>query len=102
MGVYIKGIETPKICGQCQIKLGIDCELWRHVRSVSLDRHKDCPLVPVPPHGRLIDAKYIRDAIIQKWMDKAGDSHMYKCGMEDAYEVIRNAPTVVQAEEGET
>ena len=52
----------------------------------------------LPPHGRLIDARYIRDAIIQKWMDKAGDSHMYKCGMEDAYEVIRNAPTIIQAE----
>lgn len=53
----------------------------------------------LPYHGRLVDALYIRDGIIQKWMDKAGDSHMYKCGMEDAYEVIRNAPTIIPASE---
>lgn len=63
------------------------------------NRHRNCPLAHVPPHGRLIDAKYVRDKIIQKWMDKADDSHMYKCGMEDAYEVIRNAPTIIPAEE---
>ena len=63
------------------------------------NRMDNCPLVPVPPHGRLIDAKYVRDEIIQEWMDKADDSHMYKRGMEDAYEVIRNAPTIIPAEE---
>lgn len=53
----------------------------------------------LPYHGRLVDTLYIRDGIIQKWMDKAGDSHMYKRGMEDAYEVIRNAPTIIPASE---
>lgn len=98
MGVYIKGMKMPKDKPQL---------LWVYPNGKALtvqsdvDPWKELQAVPVPPHERLIDARYIRDAIIQKWMDKADDSHMYKCGMEDAYEVIRNAPTIIPTEEGE-
>lgn len=61
--------------------------------------YSETKAVSVPQHGRLVDALYIRDGIVQKWMDKADDSRMYKFGMQDAYEVIRNAPTIIPASE---
>ena len=102
-GIYIPNMKKPTKCGECPCF----CEEYYYCKAADIEdayysgAPDDCPLVPVPPHGRLVDARYIRDAIIQKWMDKAGDSHMYKCGMEDAYEVIRNAPTIIPAEEDE-
>lgn len=109
MGFYVSGVDAPKNCRECGHDLATiaNCVYTKRLvlpeeHDMSSGRHPLCPICPVEtPHGRMIDARYIRDAIIQKWMDKAGDSHMYKCGMEDAYEVIRNAPTIVPAEEGE-
>ncbi len=48
MGVCVKGMEMPTTCGKCKIKNAIECNRWKFVRSVTLDRHRDCPLVPVP------------------------------------------------------
>ena len=94
--ILIRGMEMPKGNDAVTIIIFPNGKV-----SLAHDRRfaEYAEAVPVPPHGRLVDARYIRDAIIQKWMDKAGDSHMYKCGMEDAYEVIRNAPTVIPASE---
>ena len=106
--LLIRGVEMPKSCYKCDMRrrdgMDIVCPVAHErfsVNDVNILEYRldNCPLFPVPAHGRLIDALYIRDTIIQKWMDKAGDSHMYKCGMEDAYEVIRNAPTIIPASE---
>lgn len=57
MGVYIKGIEMPKNCFDCEI-FGL-CSLKDRLEHIK-DRNPDCPLVEIPtPHGRLID----RDAV---------------------------------------
>jgi hypothetical protein len=52
--------------------------------------------VPVPPHGRLIDA----DALISRCKDQKGSYY----GHESAVigEAVESAPTVIEAEEGET
>ena len=55
-----------------------------------------CPLVPVPPHGRLIDA----DAL------KSDGFHMIVCytgkmPYEYTAMLIDDAPTIIPAEEGE-
>ena len=103
MSVLIRGMEMPK--RGHTVTIAIVGSGKAHVEYYDCRPHVEETIeyaaVPIPPHGRLIDAKYVRDTIIQEWMDKADDSHMYKRGMEDAYEVIRNAPTVIPAEEGE-
>lgn len=93
MSVIVKGLEMPKICGQCQIKLGIDCELWKHVRSVSLDRHKDCPLTPVPLHGDLIERKTAYDSILNGMVMTGYQSKALDC-IDEIY-----VPTIIPAEE---
>ena len=60
-GIYIHGLEMPKSCAEC-LDVG-----WHYVFECNLDdvehgeRNTDCPLVPVPDHGDLID----RDALMQ-------------------------------------
>ena len=80
MSVYIKGMEMPKNCDSCMFSRrsihNIDwCVLTEE------DIPCACPLVPIPPHGRLIDA----DAIPERFL-----------------EVRDLAPTIIEAEEGET
>lgn len=103
MSILIKGVETPKGCAFCRIgkRNGkkMVCPLcdeeWDIRDPMSADHRLDnCPLVHVPPHGRLIDA----DALLQ--------SHSVSDGIyfSDAYipaTAIKSAPTVIQAEEAE-
>ena len=73
MGVYIKGMEMPKDCLHCCFASGCSyCEGyndrcafepddiktdWDFAHGVFPESIPDwCPLVPVQPHGRLVDA----------------------------------------------
>ena len=69
MGVYIKGVEMPITCCHCPL-MGYDPDIeWNdggmetqgayicvmtHELIDNTKREDHCPLVPVPPHGRLI------------------------------------------------
>lgn len=92
MSVYIKGMEMPTRCWECHFGHG-DSGLC----VVDFKQHGDwnapqnCPLVPVPPHGRLIDA----DALLN---DLLFPSKQFEQGMR---ELIGGAPTIIPAEEEE-
>ena len=75
----------PKNCFFCRFKnIGI-CE-----------SKEDCPLIDVPPHGRLIDA----DAL-QRRFDRLPQTSGDVIEAEDVFDVIRTAPTIIEVE-GET
>ena len=97
MGVYIKGMEMPKTCGKCQIKNAIECNRWKLVRSIVLDRHKDCPLVPVPPHGDLID----RGETIIDANERAYDFWLSDDEVNATIQFLKEQPTIIPAEEEE-
>lgn len=44
MGVYIKGMEMPKTCDDCFLPL--------RYCPYAMKPNGECPLIPVPPHGR--------------------------------------------------
>ena len=108
MGVYIKGMEMPTSCEECQTLLGCCDELedgtvWcRLAHGYIGDERTVCSLVPVPPHGRLIDA----DALKENCMKEDGFL------AELLFRKVSNAPTIIPAngkdtniptrEEGET
>ena len=58
-GIYIGGMEMPKSCTECGCEQeGFWCgvlEDYPDTKYFDNKRHPNCPLVPVPPHGRLID-----------------------------------------------
>ena len=121
MSILIKGMDMPKSCMNCPFK-GFDrvcgrgniCSINESITfhavldglDVKFVRKGDCPLVEVPPHGRLIDA----DAFIKSECnscDGACESmpcdclicdRDYRC---DFMKDIANASTVIKAEEGE-
>ena len=59
--ILIKGMKIPSDCDSCFIP-GSFCPLWINTDVGS--RHPDCPLIELPPHGRLIDAnEFLKRAI---------------------------------------
>ena len=69
MSVTIKGMKIPKCCAGCDAEeyyensYGDECGFFCPFgdkaytsETRELKRLDDCPLIPVPPHGRLIDA----------------------------------------------
>ena len=64
-GVYIPNVQMPKDCTYCPCFNGIsgwcnaDESLIRP--KDTFKRHPDCPLIPVPDHGRLIDADALQN-----------------------------------------
>lgn len=106
MSLLIQNMDMPKSCKDCDIKRDISgwycCTLGaKDGKPLDLEniydeliyidsRHPDCPLVEIPtPHGRLIDA----------------DELMKECEKEPTFlaemlhRKLRNAPTIIEAEE---
>ena len=111
MSILIKGMEMPTSCRDCRFCNGqADTDYgvcaWCDVDGNAHDAYtmQDCPLVPVPPHGRLIDA----DALIE-WLysdePNALKAPFRLCTADrsDVIFLVKNAPTIIPAsEEGET
>ena len=101
MSVLIKGMEMPKSCYQCQFAMQQYRTVWHgfkrvensyacvmtHKKITSTKRNRFCPLIEIPPHGRLIDA----DALMPNAEYKG------KYDILTAYDVVA-APTIIEAE----
>ena len=95
MGVYIKGMEMPKGHPVCIV---IDAAGQARCYDLNNDRYADDKLfevVPVPPHGRLIDADAL-DADLERQDMHTGEWDAVGFSIEE----IENAPTIIPAEEG--
>lgn len=106
MSVVIRGMEMPKSCYECLFRVGAWCALiedWRKAYNTppNGERLEDCPLVELPPHGRLIDADALTEMCREMqsidWNKKA-----FPYSWEHAYEEFENdideAPTIIGAE----
>lgn len=89
MGVYIKNMEMPKSCETCPCKTadafgGLGCQATGYIplRKANQDRPDNCPLVPVPEHGRLIDGDEMEERFTH-------------CFVGDA---VGNMPTIIPAD----
>lgn len=106
MSVLIKGMKMPNNCTICRFCVpeadpgdGEMCmATGRFMPPCSTERLDECPLVEVPfPHGRLIDADALNtDDMIESWI--SGDLYRHEWCID---EWINNAPTIIEAEEGE-
>ena len=118
MGVLIRGMEMPQSCDDCRLNNGISCYAVPEYTEDGVvgrtdDRPYWCPLVPVQPHGRLIDADALEmerraENAKKGWHDSFavvfnGDPYyeaIYDC-TEQFKKLVNNAPTIIPAEEGE-
>ena len=96
MGVLIKGIKMPKCCVDCPCFYDfISCQaLFDGTDDFSasgFDEYKmrlpNCPLVEVPPHGRLIDA------------DRLPHYTGYALSASEVAKAVEAAPTIIESEE---
>ena len=126
MSVLIKGMEMPE--GGCRGCLFVNrkwkgdvCQILKREVTGNVERggfQPDCPLTEVPPHGRLIDADKITKQLDGIWdcndMVFEDDnicgylkSDYNSCRWRETRDyirdhVIKHAPTIIEAEEGET
>ena len=88
MSVILKGVEMPERCGQCFLRVG-NCKQRIYMEQ----RPKNCPLVKLPPHGRLGDLDELYK--VANMADDFGADTL------DMLKLIADTPTVIEAE-GET
>ena len=101
MGVYIN-MEMPKNHNHVTITIWSDgtASYALHDRGESLVDFRNVEVVPVQPHGRLIDADALKRSIYD-YADAIGISNMFYFD-EVIQSAFENAPTIIPAEEGET
>ncbi len=104
MGVYIKEMEMPATCQECEFAVpGVDSAYCERHEKTAMDfsvaengRPNWCPLVEVPTHGDLIDREELQHIIGQFSLNWE-----YGQGVSDCWDALLNAPTIIEAE-GET
>lgn len=97
MSILIRGMEMPTSCATCKLFGEYGCPLIGTVTYALTrgKRHKDCPLVSVPPHGRLINADALGITDFEIVMCNGDYKELAKMILEK----IENAPTVIPASE---
>lgn len=114
MTILIKGMEMPENCVKCRFLYGTttyddetDRELFvyecfvtgqrRSERDFTQSRFELCPLIEIPPHGRLIDADEFFEKIPPG--DIEHDEKISRTGaIADVCTWVLSAPTVIEAE----
>lgn len=95
MSILIKGMEMPTSCGFCsfeqETEYGYECYINGCLTEYQ-KRPDDCPLVPVPPHGDLIDYEFCMKNY-ELLHDDDGNP-VYAVRMRD----INSAPAIIPAD----
>lgn len=119
MGVYIKGMDMPESCHQCVAGYGGFCFVCPAEEDGTCPDHgrpEWCPLVELPPHGRLIDADELvadikgqaerlwtldavseRDYFIER--NEKFRQAMFKSWCESMFAYLDTRPTIIDAGE---
>lgn len=116
MSVLIRGMEMPPDCFYCKLSFmsgeRLFCSAMKNEEVLRRKIDPNCPLIPVPPHGRLIDADEILEhkyATIPPYRKEYSDGKpksedeviAFKFGWNDAIDaIVANAPTIIEAESG--
>lgn len=96
MNILIKGMEMPHDCAECPLDWN-ECEYINGFDTVDHSDKKrpdNCPLVEIPPHGRLIDA----DELIARhgdWYTEQGTEVGFIGTVKN---LVDAQPTVIEAE----
>lgn len=110
MGVYID-MEMPETCKLCYLS-EFDPGFYAYVCKptgiridydmAKIDRPRTiCPLIPVPPHGRLIDKDALEADISASVVFSGRDGNAEIVGAKKIINRLHLAPTIIPAEEGE-
>ena len=114
MSVLIRGMEMPKSCKECQVSFGygndvycpflfepcdaIEDELmWKECPKEG--KLADCPLVEIPPHGRLIDADAFDERVrVAGGMSEEELTEDFKDGVQTVLYMLSKQQPIIEAE----
>ena len=111
MSILIKGAEIPKKCCDCDLlPAEIDwegqweCPITGEIVHKYVEERKgkppDCPLIEIPPHGRLIDADKLKYNSIGCWaQDEVRPPQDDTEWLISKYDIDEETPTVIESEE---
>jgi hypothetical protein len=95
MSVLIKGMEMPKTCNDCGLRDSFDCWItYSYIEARFSKRNDNCPLIELPPHGRLGDL----DKLMTEFMDSDLD-HLQRDDWKEVIQIVADAPTVIERSE---
>ena len=108
MALIVKGLNMPTCCDMCEFciqdfdNLVAFCSAsniyWNNISDVPYDKcHPVCPLIELPPHGRLIDVDYLKEHLYQCEINGRPLHRMFT-EIDELFDVIDNVPTVLEAE----
>ena len=103
MSVIVKNMKMPPSCYFCGLAdtSFIRCEAFSPTKLLEDDceerRPKWCPLIELPPHGRLIDVDYLKEHLYQCEINGRPLHRMFT-EIDELFDVIDNVPTVLEAE----
>ena len=108
MGIYTPGMELPRHCFGCSTKINPDnrrCNIDGHLfeetlSKISSRRDEACPLVHVPPHGRLGDLDALKERATKR-LYASNHGSMAEAYWAAIVDLIDNAPTIIPAEEAQ-
>lgn len=96
MSILIKGMEMPRRCEKCDLAYddyGYFVCPFTKASYKSKQRPSWCPLIELPPHGRLIDADA---AALKIWWDLRLPSNL--ANAQFFVNELREMPTVIESE----
>lgn len=87
-GIYIPGKGVPERCDRCMFDDGVYCHAYppseNMIYNIEDGKPDWCPIIPVPDHGRLIDA----DELDYSNTDLMGNHIVYAVDLERAMTII--------------
>ena len=104
MSILVKGMEMPKDCESCLLSVrdplgGFSrfCKMTKH-KVAETKRADDCPLVGLPPHGRLIDADALKETLDYYIREAGWSSEINEALTWVRDEFIDHEPTIIPEE----
>ena len=98
MSILIKGMEMPKDGSWRSIRIYPDGTIGRPIGFGDYALVEGAKAVPVPPHGRLIDADVVFKRLQKQAMSVWGNGNPRYQIVLEVMDAIRFAPTIIEAE----
>lgn len=106
MSILIKNMTMPETCEDCPLQHSeyLECKItgentWDWENAEAKYKSVNCPLVEIPPHGRLIDAYELAIEILklQKYRFSIEDPEIF-VSRKAVMQAISDNPTVIEAD----
>lgn len=104
MSVYIKGMEMPTGCVKCLLNSDSKCLIMPNAgydETNGSERRHDCPLIPVPEHGRLGDLDLLTKVLKAKAknpLNQETTPYSWAFAYECLADALGDMPTIIPAD----